>query len=58
MMKEIAILARGEDITLSREAAEEAEAAAEAVAAFFEKPEDQELLDESPSDAEPQAERK
>jgi large subunit ribosomal protein L9 len=50
-------LSRGEDITLSREAAEEAEAAAQA-AAFFEKPEDQEQLSENGSEQEPEAERK
>ncbi len=37
-------LARGEDIRLSREAAEEAEAAAREAAAFFERPEDSEQL--------------
>jgi large subunit ribosomal protein L9 len=51
-------LARGEDITLSREAAEEAEAAAQAAAAFFEKPEDQEQLAEDGAEEEPKAERK
>jgi large subunit ribosomal protein L9 len=50
-------LARGEDITLSREAAEEAEAAAQAAAAFFEKPEDQEQLSEGGSEEEPKAEQ-
>jgi large subunit ribosomal protein L9 len=50
-------LARGEDITLSREAAEEAEAAAQA-AAFFEKPEDQAATDAtSPEDETAPAER-
>jgi large subunit ribosomal protein L9 len=49
-------LARGEDITLSREAAEEAEAA-QAAAAFFEKPEDQEQLSEGGSEEEPKAEQ-
>jgi large subunit ribosomal protein L9 len=39
-------LARGEDITLSREAAEAAEAAAQA-AAFFERPEDSDKADEA-----------
>ena len=50
-------LARGEDITLSREAAEEAEAAAQAAAAFFEKPEDQEQMSEGGSEEEPKAEQ-
>jgi large subunit ribosomal protein L9 len=50
-------LARGEDITLSREAAEDAEAAAQA-AAFFEKPEDQETADATtPEDEAAPAER-
>jgi large subunit ribosomal protein L9 len=50
-------LARGEDITLSREVAEEAEAAAQVAAAFFEKPEDQEQLSESRPEEEPKTER-
>ena len=50
-------LARGEDITLSREAAEEAQAAAQVAAAFFEKPEDQEQLSESQPEEEPKTER-
>ena len=50
-------LARGEDITLSREAAEEAETAAQVAAAFFEKPEDQEQLSESQPEEEPKTER-
>ena len=50
-------LARGEDITLSRQAAEEAEAAAQVAAAFFEKPEDQEQLGENQPEEEPKTER-
>ena len=50
-------LARGEDITLSREDAEEAQAAAQVAAAFFEKPEDQEQLSESQPEEEPKTER-
>jgi large subunit ribosomal protein L9 len=50
-------LARGEDITLSREAAEEAQAAAQVAAAFFEKPEDQEQLSESQPEEESKTER-
>jgi len=50
-------LARGEDITLSREAAEDAEAASQVAAAFFEKPEDQEQLSESRPEEEPKTER-
>ena len=50
-------LARGEDITLSREAAEDAEAASQVAAAFFEKPEDQEQLSESQPEEEPKTER-
>src|SRR5215469_3046105 len=51
-------LARGEDITLSREAVEEAEAAA-AAAAFFERPEDTERLEaEEETEAEPAAAEK
>jgi large subunit ribosomal protein L9 len=47
-------LARGEDITLSREAAEEAEAAAQA-AAFFERPEDSEEVEaEAPTESAPE----
>jgi len=47
-------LARGEDITLSREAAEEAEAAAATAAAFFERPEDSEGA-ETEDEAEPES---
>src|SRR5215467_6812652 len=47
----------GEDITLSREAAEDAEAASQVAAAFFEKPEDQEQLSESRPEEEPKTER-
>ena len=54
---EAARLARGEDITLSRLAAEEAEAAAQVAAAFFEKPEDQEQLGENQPEEEPKTER-
>jgi large subunit ribosomal protein L9 len=50
-------LARGEDITLSREAAEDAEAASQVAAAFFEKPEDQEQPSESRPEEEPKTER-